>query len=118
MTEDDKINKIVELLVEKTQRGEIHWKETLPSDSFITSFPSHSVKISLDRHNSNPVLVVYNDQGGIVSEASSALSLADTARFPGHAVLARRVAQLYELARGPKKGSELDKLLEELREAS
>jgi hypothetical protein len=118
MTEDDKINKILELLLEKTRRGEIEWKETLPAESFITSFPSYSVKISLDRKNSNPVLVVYNDKGGIISEASSASSLADMAGGAGRGLAARRVSQLYELVRGRKKDSELDKLLEELQQAS
>lgn len=115
MNNDDTISEILELLVEKTRRAEIDWRATLPPDSFITSFPSHSVKVGLDRKNSSPVLVVYDGHGGIISETSSAIPLSDIGSR--HTPLSDRVMQLYNLVRASK-NSELDKLLEELREAS
>lgn len=120
MSEDPRIQEIVDLLLEKTRRREITWNSTLLDGSFMTSFPRHSVRISLDRPP-DVLLSIYNDTGTIFSEISSGdespHSSSLLSALNGSASCAK-LTELYDVVRDLREDAEFTELLQELREAS
>ena len=110
MPDIQKTLEILTLLQEKTQRREITWSEShLPPGSLITSLPNYSIKIGPKRGGADLAVSIYNDYGKIVASFGADES----------ADLGEVLNQLYQLARtASAKDTELEKVLEELREAS
>ena len=116
MTENGKLQEVADRLIEKTRTKEIVWNESFPSGSFMVSFPTHSVKIGPMREGGGILLSIHNEYGAPFAEASATSSGITS---PGGPMLGSKIAELYRLAQANTvQETELDKLLEELREAS
>lgn len=69
-----KIAKLLNLLIEKTESGELEWEPTVKSDVFQANFPRYSVRI-LTREGETGfdldiVLQIINEEGMIVESVS------------------------------------------------
>jgi hypothetical protein len=125
MTEKDQMQELLERLIEKTERKEITWSDSVPPGSFMTSFPRHSVKIGpgseflafVNRASAEDLfltLAIYNDTGTVV--AATPTTLADSLAHPERSVPKEQLAQLYRIVRASKtRNTEIDELLQELR---
>jgi hypothetical protein len=72
---DDRIVRLVQLLLEKTSAGEIRWEETPTSNTFQCSLSNYSVLISQtsfrDAPGATQSLAVANEEGRIIEEVES-----------------------------------------------
>jgi len=94
---DDKIIRLVRLLVEKTKAGEIKWEETSSLNNFECSLFNYSLLIS------RQTLTVRNQEGNIIEEVDGEAPLQGGVQF----------SELFELARRDALGVEkaLDEIL-------
>lgn len=112
MTESDKLQQALDRLIKKTKAGEINWKETLPDNAYMASFPSHSVCIG-PAPDSQGVIVSLFDKSGSVFLEQTATSAG--VRNPGGALVGSKILELYRLVHASTPQLlERDRLLEEL----
>jgi hypothetical protein len=113
MKTDEKLLKLVQKLLEKTNAGETRWEETVRPDTFQASFPNHVVWISTHQNSGadDYVISILNEVGVAIESADdNALSKA----FPQSKVF-ETMRELYGLARRGALGVDaaLDSLLSE-----
>ena len=94
---DDKIVRLVRLLLEKTKAGEIKWEETSKLNIFQCSLSNYTLLIS------RQTLTVCNEVGDIIEEVDGQAPLKEGVRL----------SELFELARRDAMGVEkaLDEIL-------
>jgi hypothetical protein len=104
---DDKVVRLVRLLVERTKAGEIRWEETPTMNTFQCSVSNYSVLISqrsfVDISGMVQTLTVCNEEGKIIEEVDG-----EELRSEGV-----QLRELFELARRNAMGVEkaLDEML-------
>ncbi len=128
MTESEQIEQLADLLLAKTKAKELDWSPTIPTGSFLTSLPRHSVKLESSRpvgsiaalsdiEAATYYLTVYNEAGSVITATNN--SLANVVKHLGNPSLNAKLGELYRLvvATTNSANEELDELLQELREA-
>lgn len=69
---DDKLRKLVDRLLKKTQAGELRWSETSSPESFQTSFPDYSIEV--EKNKDLVLLRIYNSDGRIIESVVEKVS--------------------------------------------
>jgi hypothetical protein len=114
MSETNRMEKLIDRLIEKTRKGEIAWSESIPSGAFMTSFPNYSVKIEASGSDFYPYAVKVLDQTGeIIARTHSGLS--EALQDPDRGVSKESLRTLYDSARlSLYREDDLDRLLQEI----
>jgi hypothetical protein len=108
----EKIIKLVQTLIQKTNENEIDWETTETSDVFQVGFPKYSIRISSEDMDSfgNPHagISIYNNEGTLIEHAF------DSDFFPP--LQADSLRKLHDAARRKAMGvdSALDNILNSL----
>lgn len=117
MTVEEKMWKMVQLLHDKTSKGEIKWEQIAGKASYQTPFPKYTVRISeirSDEPEESPdyVVSIFNEEGTLVERASD-VTIRDKVQDTQPFLLMK---ELYTLARRKALGVDdaLDDLLADL----
>lgn len=111
--DEDRVIKVADRLLAKSQAGEIAWQETADEDTFPACFPDYSVRISKyeTRGATNYTLTLADSMG---RDLKSLLSIG-----PPSPEVAETLKDLFELARGRALSvdEKIDRILESLQKS-
>jgi hypothetical protein len=97
MSENGKIEELVDRLIQKTRNNEVAWrKSVLSGESLTTSFPRYTIKIGRASMGEWVVLSIYDGEGEIIAETPTNAFVANAEKRPQ--IPQGKLVELYTLA--------------------